>query len=118
MISVSEALDALFALANPLDIETVPLSDAAGRVLAVSAVAERDQPPFPASAMDGYALNSAGAVTGATYQVVGESAAGHGYNDPFPQAHACAFSRAHLCPRAVIVSSFKRMLSAAGTQSR
>ena len=46
MISVSEALDALFALANPLDIETVPLSDAAGRVLAVSAVAERDQPPF------------------------------------------------------------------------
>ena len=48
MISVGEALDALFTLANPLDIETVPLSDAAGRVLAVSAVAERDQPPFPA----------------------------------------------------------------------
>ncbi|NDI06475.1 MAG: molybdopterin molybdenumtransferase MoeA, partial [Rhodobacteraceae bacterium] len=84
MISVSEALDALFALANPLDIETVPLSDAAGRVLAVSAVAERDQPPFPASAMDGYALNSAGAVTGASYQVIGESAAGHGYNAPVP----------------------------------
>ena len=39
MISVSEALDALFTLANPLDIETVPLSDAAGRVLAVPAVA-------------------------------------------------------------------------------
>ena len=84
MISVSEALDALFALANPLDIETVPLSDAAGRVLAVSAVAERDQPPFTASAMDGYALNSAGAETGATYQVIGESAAGHGYNALVP----------------------------------
>ena len=84
MISVSEALDALFALANPLDIETVAPSDAAGRVLAVPAVAERDQPPFPASAMDGYALNSAGAIKGATYQVIGESAAGHGYNAPVP----------------------------------
>ena len=67
MISVSEALDALFALSNPLDIETIPLSQSAGRVLAVPAAAERDQPPFPASAMDGYALNCAGAETGATY---------------------------------------------------
>jgi molybdopterin molybdotransferase len=118
MISVSEALDALFALANPLDIETVALSDAAGRVLAVPAVAERDQPPFPASAMDGYALNSAGAITGATYQVIGESAAGHGYNAPVPTGACVRIFTVRQCREAVIVSSFKRMLTAAGTQSR
>ena len=84
MISVSEALDALFALSSPLDIETIPLSQSAGRVLALPAVAARDQPPFSASAMDGYAVNSTGAVTGATYQIIGESAAGHGYNASVP----------------------------------
>lgn len=88
MISVNEALDALFALTNPLDIETIPLLAASGRVLGVSAVAERDQPPFAASAMDGYAVNSTGAVSGATFQVIGESAAGHGYYALVP-AGAC-----------------------------
>jgi molybdopterin molybdotransferase len=88
MISVNEALSALFALAEPLDIESVPLSQAAGRVLAVGATAERDQPPFPASAMDGYALHSGGAQSGATYQVIGESAAGHGFNGLVPDG-AC-----------------------------
>ena len=112
MISVSEALDALFALANPLNIETVPLSDAAGRVLAMSAVAEREQPPFPASAMDGYALNSAGAVTGATYQVVGESAAGHGYSASVPTG-ACVriFTGAPVpegCDRIIIQEDVER----------
>ena len=112
MISVSEALDALFALANPLDIETIPLSQASGRVLAVSAVAERDQPPFPASAMDGYALNSAGAAMGASYQVVGESAAGHGYDRSVPKG-ACVriFTGAPVpagCDRVIIQEDVER----------
>ncbi len=112
MIGVTEALNALFALATPLDIETISLSQAAGRVLAVSAVAERDQPPFPASAMDGYALNSAGAVAGATYQVIGESAAGRGYNAPNPRG-ACVriFTGAPVpegCDRIIIQEDVER----------
>ena len=58
MISVSEALDALFALANPLEIETVPLSDAAGRVLAVPAAAE-----IPSKASRNAAVTSPTAAT-------------------------------------------------------
>lgn len=76
MISVSEALDALFALARPLGTERVPLARAAGRVLAAPVVAERNQPPFAAAAMDGYALKGVEADPGAMFKVVGTSAAG------------------------------------------
>ncbi|OWU83848.1 molybdenum cofactor biosynthesis protein MoaA [Oceanicola sp. 22II-s10i] len=76
MISVEEALAGLFGLVTPLGSETVPLTRASGRVLAEDIVARRDQPPFAASAMDGYAVIAAEAVPGATFRVIGEAAAG------------------------------------------
>lgn len=76
MISVDDALAQLFALAEPLDIETVALSEAAGRVLAQPVLAKRDQPPFAASSMDGYAICASDYVAGRSLQVIGESAAG------------------------------------------
>ncbi len=79
MISVAEALEALFALAEPLGVEEVPLREAAGRVLAQEVRASRTQPPFAASAMDGYAVPDAQVSAGQTYDVIGESAAGHGF---------------------------------------
>ena len=42
MISVSEALDRLFTLISPLDVEEVPLAEAAGRILARDVAASRD----------------------------------------------------------------------------
>ncbi|NIZ10301.1 gephyrin-like molybdotransferase Glp [Pseudooceanicola sp. HF7] len=80
MITVTQALEALFALVRPLPTETVDLRQAAGRVLASPAVARRDQPPFAGSAMDGYALRNAEATPGARFRVVGESAAGHRFD--------------------------------------
>ncbi len=74
MISVNEALSRLIALAEPVGVETVLLAEAGGRVLAAPVAARRTQPPFAASAMDGYALT--GAAPGAVYRVIGESAAG------------------------------------------
>jgi len=50
MISVAQALDRIFELAKVTGVEDVPLAEAAGRVLAAAAVAQRDQPPFAASA--------------------------------------------------------------------
>jgi molybdopterin molybdotransferase len=76
MISVAAALDALFALVRPLGPERVPLVRAAGRVLASPVVAGRNQPPFAASAMDGYAVSRTDAVPGAVLTLIGESAAG------------------------------------------
>ena len=79
MISVSEALDALFELVAPLESEDVPLRHAAGRVLARPVTARRTQPPFAASSMDGYALRRTEVEPDAMFKVVGEAAAGHGY---------------------------------------
>ena len=79
MITVEEALARCFALVSPLGREVVPLRQAAGRVLAEPAVARRDQPPFAASAMDGYALMG-DPVAGDRFAVIGEAGAGHAFD--------------------------------------
>ena len=59
LMSVEEALQRLIALAEAAPIEAreiVPLAEAQGRVLATDLVATLDLPPWPNSAMDGYAL--------------------------------------------------------------
>lgn len=80
MISVAQALAHLFALVDPIDIETVPLTQANGRIMAETISARRDQPPFAASAMDGYAIKGATYPHTKTYRVIGEAAAGHRFN--------------------------------------
>ncbi len=77
MISVSKAGEMLQQLVAPVSAETVPLREAAGRVLAHPVEATRDQPPFAASSMDGYAVKTAEAERHARFRVIGESAAGH-----------------------------------------
>lgn len=78
MISVAEAQSRIEAA--PVATETVALSAAVGRTLAEDVRARRDQPPFAASMMDGYALR--GADAGEALAIVGESAAGR----PFDRA--------------------------------
>lgn len=78
LLSVDEARARMLAEVSPLQAETISLRAAIGRVLAQDVTAVRDQPPFDASAMDGWALRSADAP--GTLAVVGESAAGHGYD--------------------------------------
>ena len=76
LISVAETHARLADLFGPLASETVALSEAGGRVLAGDVVAARDQPPFPASAMDGYAVRTADLEGDPTLRVVGISSAG------------------------------------------
>lgn len=78
MITVDEALARCFALVTPLPGEDAPLRRAAGRVLLTPASARLTQPPFDASAMDGYALGRS-AAAGAVYTVRGEAGAGHAF---------------------------------------
>ncbi|MFT6168918.1 MAG: molybdopterin molybdotransferase [Celeribacter sp.] len=80
MISVSEALDHVFSLCGPLEHETVPLRCGLNRVLATDATATRNQPPFSASIMDGYALRDQESHIGAQFTVIGEAAAGHAFD--------------------------------------
>lgn len=79
MISVEEALAQCLALAKPLPSETVPLAQAAGRWMSSPAIATRDQPPFAASAMDGYAVQGNPGPDD-NFLVIGEAGAGHAFS--------------------------------------
>lgn len=79
MISVDEARAKTLDLVSPLEVETVPLAQSAGRILAHDIVASRSQPPFASSAMDGYAVKGVEVEPDTLFSVIGEAAAGHGF---------------------------------------
>ena len=76
-ISVDEAIAAVTAAAPEVRTEIVSLAAATGRVLAEGVSATRDQPPFAASAMDGYAVAEREA---GSLRIIGESIAGRGFH--------------------------------------
>lgn len=80
MISVEEAQQRLISLIAPLGSEQVALSEALGRVLAEDVVARRTQPPWPVSAMDGYAVRAADVMAiPARLKVIGAAPAGQAF---------------------------------------
>lgn len=79
-LSIDEACARMLGQVRPLGRETVAIEDALGRVLAEPVDADRDQPPFDSSAMDGWAMRAADAEGPALLDIVGESAAGRGYD--------------------------------------
>jgi molybdopterin molybdotransferase len=74
LLTIQEALARVLARVQPLGGEDLEVGDAAGRFLAESTHAVVDLPPFPSSAMDGFALRAADAP--ATLPVVARVAAG------------------------------------------
>ncbi|MBB3453182.1 molybdopterin molybdotransferase [Rhizobium sp. BK313] len=81
LLPVADAQERLLNSATPLyRVESVTLDMAEGRVLAKDLTARLTQPPFNASAMDGYALRfDDAAESGALLTVIGVSAAGRAY---------------------------------------
>ncbi len=77
LLAVDDARARMLAEIAPLAPERILLAQAIGRVLAEDVAAVRDQPPFAASAMDGWAVRADD--TPGALKMVGESAAGHGY---------------------------------------
>lgn len=74
LMGIEEARAAMLGAVAPLEAETVTLGEACGRVLAADVIARTDQPPFDASAMDGWAVRAEDGTTART--IIGESAAG------------------------------------------
>ena len=80
LMPVPEALARLLEGAAPLPGETVTIDKAAWRVLASNIAALRTQPPFDASAMDGYAVRAADvASVPVSLRIIGEAPAGKGF---------------------------------------
>ena len=77
LLPVEEARSRILSDAKPLPPENIQLAQALGRVLAKPLSAKRDQPPFDASAMDGYAVRSEDVAP--ERRIIGISAAGHAF---------------------------------------
>ena len=77
LLSVADGQVRLLGGVEPLAGETVSLATAFGRALAADVCARLTQPPFAASAMDGYAIRWADRA--GPWRVIGEAAAGRGF---------------------------------------
>lgn len=77
MISFDEAVRRVTEVARPIGRETLPLAQAAGRVLAAPVAARIDSPTADGSAMDGYAVREADLP--GRLRLIGESFAGGGF---------------------------------------
>ena len=108
MISVTEALEKLFLIAKVTPVETVELKmlrTCTGQTVGSS----RSNPPFPSSAMDGYAIHKANLKSGAEFKVIGESAAGHSYPKKINKNEAVRIFTGSRVPDGAILYSCKRM---------
>ena len=89
MISVDEAHALIAASLEPLQDESVGLEHCSGRVLSEPVTALLTQPPFDASAMDGYAVRYTEANTqGARLHICGVSSAGERHEEALPEGCA------------------------------
>jgi molybdopterin molybdotransferase len=61
LLTVEQALEHVLSRVRPLPVESVALERASGRVLCEPAMAAVDLPPFPSSAMDGFAIRASDA---------------------------------------------------------
>ena len=97
LLTVDDARARILAAAARLQAEDVALADALGRTLAEPVAAGRSQPPFPASAMDGWAVRAADAP--GRLKIVGESAAGHAYERPLGPGEAVRIFTGAVVPK-------------------
>lgn len=78
LLPVNDVFERLLSDVERLPMEEVPLAEAHDRILARPLLALRTQPPFDASAMDGYAVQAADTLdANVPLAIIGESAAGH-----------------------------------------
>jgi molybdopterin molybdotransferase len=99
LISVADAQRLVLERAQRLDAERVPVERAAGRVLAEPATAVVDLPPFPSSAMDGYAVRSSDTASGpVTLTLAGHVAAGQPAERELRAGEAMAISTGGAVP--------------------
>ena len=96
LLTIEEALARILERARPLPPETVDLADAAGRVLVEPATARADLPPFPSSAMDGFALRAED--TPGELPIVARIAAGHPSSSALPAGAAAAIATGGAVP--------------------
>jgi molybdopterin molybdotransferase len=96
LLTIAQARERVLNAIQPLATEVLPVVDALDRVLAEPVRAASDTPPFPCSAMDGYALLPGPAER--RLSVVGESRAGTPATEPLREGQAIRISTGGAVP--------------------
>lgn len=96
LLSIEDALERILDNVRQLASEAVELGQAAGRVLAAPALARVDLPPFPSSAMDGFAVRAED--TPGTLPVAFRVAAGSPAPDVLPAGAAAGIATGGVVP--------------------
>ncbi|HEY3550204.1 MAG TPA: gephyrin-like molybdotransferase Glp [Gaiellaceae bacterium] len=96
LLTLEEAQVRVLAHVRVLPPEPVPVAQAGGRVTAEDVRARIDLPPFPSSAMDGFAVRAADLP--GTLRIAGESAAGSLYAATLASGSAVAISTGAVVP--------------------
>ena len=97
LVDAAEAAALVLDRTPVLPAEDVVLADCPGRVLAEDLIAPAQLPPFPASAVDGYAIRSGEG--GGRLPVVGESAAGRPLAGELPPGAAARILTGGVLPQ-------------------
>jgi molybdopterin molybdotransferase len=96
LLSLADAQAAVLARIRPLAAEQVAVEAAAGRVLAADVRAAVDLPPFPSSAMDGFAVRAAD--TPGELAIAARIAAGRPADRPLGPGEAMAIATGGVVP--------------------
>src|ERR1700754_3633757 len=116
MITVDEALERIFRQLRPPVTESVPLARAHRRVLASRLTATHNQPPFDASAMDGYAVRATEVLPGRPLKLAGTSQAGQRFVGMMEHGQCVRIFTGAPLPIGADAVVMQEKTSAAGTQ--
>ncbi|UGS34983.1 molybdopterin molybdotransferase MoeA [Capillimicrobium parvum] len=96
LLSIAQARDEVRRAITALEPDDLEITAALGRVLAEDVTAAHDVPPFPNSAMDGFAVRSGAA--GRRLPITGEARAGRPAGRPLPDGEAFRISTGAVLP--------------------
>jgi len=117
LLAVPEALERILAVARLMGAETVKLSEALGRITATDIKAKHNQPPFQASAMDGYAvMHDDIATVPSGLNLIGVAAAGHGFKSALKHGQAVRILTGAPLPKGADTIVIQENVTVVGTQ--
>jgi molybdopterin molybdotransferase len=114
LITVSHARELVLEATGRVESERVEIASALNRIVAEDVQAAGDVPPFPCSAMDGFALRAGAA--GRTLVVIGESRAGAPFGREVDEGQAVRISTGAAVPSGATAVIRQEDVGAGGTQ--
>lgn len=117
LLSVAAALERVLAQARPVASQALPLAECYGRTLAQDLASRRTQPPFPVSAMDGYAVRAQDCASpAARLRQIGVSSAGHRFHGAVGAGEAVRIFTGAVAPQGADAVLIQEHASARGEE--